>query len=146
MRTLRLLTATVMTAAVLVLAPPANAQSVPTVTVTAGRPTAEDLVAIQPVTEGTADTDDIVVKEIASSTEGMEVHPYTTPNMHHQGGWVYIHEFFPYGQAKVRRITVEALDNLDGVNSETLATWVYVNGDLAGAQVLTITSGPQPQQ
>ena len=97
-------------------------------------------------TEGTADTDDIVVKEFASSSQGMEVHPYETANMHHQGGWVYISELFPYERAKVRTMVVEAVDNLDGVDSETLATWVYVNGDLAGAQVLTITSGPQPQQ
>ena len=96
-------------------------------------------------TESTADIDDIAVEEYVSSGRAMPVHPYTNSNMHHGGGWVYTSQFFPYGEAKVRTMTVEALDNLDGADSETLATWVYVNGDLAGAQVLTITDAPQTQ-
>ena len=38
---------------------------------------------------------------------------------------------------------VEAVDDADG--TETLATWVYVNGELAKAQVLTLTPGTQGQ-
>ena len=97
-------------------------------------------------TESTADVDDIAVGEYAASGQAMRVHPYETANMHHQGGWIYTSRFFPYGEARVRTMTVEAVDNLDGAGSETLATWVYVNGDLAGAQVLTITNGAQTQQ
>ncbi len=95
--------------------------------------------------EGTADVDDIEVRVQAPPDEILLVHTFH-PNKHRQGGWVYIYGFVPVEQPTVRTITVEAVDNLDGVNSETLATWVYVNGDLAGAQVLTITSGPQTQQ
>lgn len=89
--------------------------------------------------EGTADVDDIVVREHAASGQMLRAHPYRTANMHHQGGWVFIHDSFPYGEARVRTMVIEALDNLDDAGSETLATWVYVNGDLAGSQVLTIT-------
>ena len=97
-------------------------------------------------TESTADVDDIAVEEYAASGQAMPVHPYETANMHHQGGWIYTSRFFPFGEARVRTMTIEAVDNLDGADSETLATWVYVNGELAGAQVLTITSGTQTQQ
>ena len=38
------------------------------------------------------------------------------------------------------------VDDIDGADSETLATWVYVNGELAGSQVLTITRGSQTQR
>ncbi len=93
-------------------------------------------------TEGTADVDDIVVRDHAAIGQVLRVHPYDSANMHHGVGWIYIHEGFPYGEAKVRTMTVEALDNLDDVDSETLATWVYVNGEFAGSQVLTITDHP----
>ena len=97
-------------------------------------------------TESTADVDDIAVEEYAASGQAMPVHPYETANMHHQGGWIYTSRFFPLREARVRAMTIGAVDNLDGADSETLATWVYVNGDLAGAQVLTITNGAQTQQ
>ena len=97
-------------------------------------------------TEGTADVDDIVVRDHAAIGQVLRVHPYNSANMHHQDGWVFIHGFFPAGEAKTRTMVVEALDNVDGVDSETLATWVYVNGELAGSQVLTITNGPQTQR
>ena len=97
-------------------------------------------------TEGTADVDDILVREHAASGQTLRVQPYPTPNVHHKDGWIYISQFLPFEEARDWAMTVEALDNLDGADSETLATWVYVNGDLAGAQVLTITDGPEPQQ
>ena len=96
-------------------------------------------------TESTGDVDDIEVKEYTPTGQVLVVHPFSA-NIHHRGGWVFIRGFFPFGQAKTRTMTVEALDNIDGVDSETLATWVYVNGELAGSQVLTINRGPQTQR
>ena len=95
--------------------------------------------------EGTADVDDIEVTEFTPTAQVLPVHTFTA-NMHHGVGWVFIHGFFPFGEAKTRTMTVEALDNIDGADSETLATWVYVNGELAGSQVLTINRGPQTQR
>ena len=95
--------------------------------------------------ESTGDVDDIEVRDHTPTAQVLEMHTFTA-NMHHGVGWVFIHGFFPFGEAKTRTMTVEALDNIDGVDSETLATWVYVNGDLAGSQVLTINRGPQTQR
>ena len=95
--------------------------------------------------EGTADVEDIEVTEYTPTAQVLRVHTFTA-NMHHGVGWVFIHGFLPFGEAKARTMTVEALDNIDGVDSETLATWVYVNGELAGSQVLTINRGPQTQR
>ena len=96
-------------------------------------------------TESTADVDDIIVRDHAQPGEALRAHPFS-PNKHHLGGWAFIHGFFPVEEARLRTMTVEALDNLDGADSETLATWVYVNGWLAGVQELTITNGAQTQQ
>ena len=96
-------------------------------------------------TESTGDVEDIEVKEYTPTAQVMPVHQFSA-NIHHRGGWVFIHGFFPFGEAKTRTMTVEALDNIDGADSETLATWVYVNGELAGSQVLTINRGPQTQR
>ena len=95
--------------------------------------------------ESTGDVDDIEVRDHTPTAQVLEMHTFTA-NMHHGVGWVFIHGFFPFGEAKTRTMTVEALDNIDGADSETLATWVYVNGDLAGSQVLTINRGPQTQR
>ena len=95
--------------------------------------------------EGTADVDDIEVTEYTPTAQVMPAHLFSA-NIHHGGGWVFIHGFFPFGEAKTRTMTVEALDNIDGVDSERLATWVYVNGEFAGSQVLTINRGPQTQR
>ena len=95
--------------------------------------------------ESTGDVDDIEVRDDTPTAQVLEMHTFTA-NMHHGVGWVFIHGFFPFGEAKTRTMTVEALDNIDGADSETLATWVYVNGDLAGSQVLTITRGSQTQR
>ena len=95
--------------------------------------------------ESTGDVDDIEVRDHTPTAQVLEMHTFTA-NMHHGVGWVFIHGFFPFGEAKTRTMAVEALDNIDGVDSETLATWVYVNGDLAGSQVLTINRGLQTQR
>ena len=95
--------------------------------------------------ESTGDVDDIEVRDDTPTAQVLEMHTFTA-NMHHGVGWVFIHGFFPFGEAKTRTMTVEALDNVDGADSETLATWVYVNGELAGSQVLTINNGPQTQR
>ena len=95
--------------------------------------------------EGTADVADIEVTEYTPTAQVLPVHTFTA-NMHHGVGWVFIHGFFPFGEAKTRTMVVEALDNIDGADRETLATWVYVNGELAGSQVLTINRGPQTQR
>ena len=95
--------------------------------------------------ESTGDVDDIEVRDHTPTAQVLVVHPFSA-NIHHAGGSAFIHGFFPFGEAKTRTMVVEALDNIDGVDSETLATWVYVNGDLAGSQVLTINRGPQTQR
>lgn len=78
-----------------------------------------------------------MVRDHTQPGASLRAHPFAA-NKHHRGGWVYVHGFLPYGEAEVRAMVVEALDDLDEADSETLATWVYVNGELAGAQVLSI--------
>ncbi len=89
--------------------------------------------------ESTADPDDIQVRDHSSNV----LRPHRmSPNIHHDGGWLYLNGPVDYGDAKTNAMTVQAFNDNDG--TERLSTWVYVNGYLAGSQVLNITSSGGP--
>ena len=87
--------------------------------------------------EGTADADDI---QVLDHTDTVHESVPMSPNQDHDEGWLYVGGWVNYGNAKTKAMTVQAHDDDD--TQETLATWVYVNGNLAGSQEITITGSP----
>ena len=96
--------------------------------------------------ESTADTSDIEVRD----SGGNVLSPSEfSANSDHGGGSVYIKQahgetvspLVSYQQAKTAVFTVTTIDDAD-TSDEDLAVWVYVNGYLAGAQILRLTTDP----
>ena len=88
--------------------------------------------------EGTANRDDI---EVLDHLDNLAKVDPMTPNKHHDGGWLYLKtdgSLISYDQATTKAMTLQVLNDADSAN-EVLVVWVYVNGDLAGWQILTLT-------
>ena len=117
-----------------------------TVTVTTTDPSIADgtdiLVTLQVGrNESTAGTSDIEVLDYNDDAVSPQL---ITATSHHRGGWLYIKSGgskLSYGQAKTKAFTVRAVDDADTA-AEDLAVWVYVNGELAGSQTLSLTTDP----
>ncbi len=96
--------------------------------------------------ESTADTSDIEVRDSGGNLLSPQAF---SANSDHGGGSVYIKQaqgetispLVTYQQAKTAVFTVTTLDDAD-TSDEDLAVWVYVNGYLAGAQTLSLTTDP----
>ena len=87
--------------------------------------------------EGTADTADIIVRGANGSVRSPQS---WDPTSHHNGGWAYTNQFHPASDARAGTFVIEVVDDED--EDETLAVWVYVNGELAGSQTLTLSPKP----
>ena len=91
--------------------------------------------------ESTADTTDIEVLDYNDNAVSPQ---QITATSHHRAGWLYIKlggSKLSYGQAKTKAFTVRAVDDADTAVEE-LDVWVYVNGELAGSQTLSLTTDP----